>query len=104
MLFNNTFDDSEAKAGAFGLARILGALADTVELVEDIGLVAGWDARTGIADGDSQLAGEPLGAEGNLATGGGEFDGVLDEVDQRLVQPVGVAGDGGGCRLGTGAS
>ncbi len=82
-------DDGETKAGAGGIARRIGL----VEPFEEPDLVLGGDADPGVLDLNRGLLVGLIGAEGNGAPGRGEFDGVVDEVDQHLFHALAIHPD-----------
>jgi len=98
--------DGEAEAGAAVAAG--GGFVDLAEGAEDFLVVFGGDADAGVAHGELEQAlgggrggggagGQRKGAEADLDFAvGGEFDGVVDEVDDDLAEAVDVGDDGGG--------
>ena len=89
--FDDPARDGEPQPGAaFGLGdRIVGLL----KFLEQLFLVRGIDARTGVMDGDAERAIGRRDLDGHFA-GVGELDGVADQVEQHLgeLALVAVAG------------
>jgi hypothetical protein len=66
-----------------GVVRLL-------ELLKQLGLIGGGDARTGIANRDIERSVVRFGLDDHFA-GVGELDGVADQIDQHLRQAPAVA-------------
>ena len=92
--------DGEAEAGAAHGAGVGGV--DLLEALEDVFELVFGDAATEVLDFDDGFdVVDGAGAELDLAAGGGELDGVGDEVGEGLEDAVGVGPDAhgvGGCR------
>lgn len=91
-------DEAETDADAAGFAAEFGAAA--VELFEDPFVVGFGDARALVVDRELEVCGFGGGeADGDGGSGRGMFEGVVDEVDEGLMDggsvPVGF-GQGGG--------
>ena len=93
---DDLFGDGKAEAGAAEAAG--GGRVGLDEGFEDAreGFAGDADAGVGDLDEEGVLAGAAawLGAEEDVA-GGGEFDGVADEVDEDLAEASGVAAEAG---------
>ena len=89
MQSDDVLDYGQAEAGATELARA--ALVHDVETLEQPGQVLGRDARAGVADLDDRFA--TVAAEGEFDFSlVGVFDGIVEQVDEDLLQlePVGT--------------
>ena len=96
----DVFDDGEAEAGAAVFAGAV--LVDAVEAFEEAGEVLGGDAAAAVGDGEDGVAVFGFEAEGD-GGGAGVAEGVGEEVDEGLLEEVGVAADGeGGEGVGVG--
>ena len=96
----DVFDDGEAEAGAAVFAGAV--LVDAVEAFEEAGEVFGGDAAAAVGDGEDGVAVFGFEAEGD-GGGAGVAEGVGEEVDEGLLEEVGVAADGeGGEGVGVG--
>jgi hypothetical protein len=97
----DVLDDGEADADAGGLAAEFGAA--TVEGLENAGAVFGGDAGAVVGDGEGQggWGGAEATGDEDVGMGGGMLDGIVDEVDEGLLDGFAVedgfeGGDGGG--------
>ena len=89
----DVLDDGKAQAGAAVLAGAVGM--DAVEALEEAGEVLGGDAAAVVGDGEEGGAILDPEAEGD-GGGAGVAEGVGEEVDEGLLEEVGVAADGDG--------
>ena len=76
-----------------GQAQTRAAAVAADEAVEDVRLDVERHAAAGVADGQPHLARRPHGRQGHGPAGRGLAQGVLDQVIERLHQPLGVAAD-----------
>ena len=76
-------------------ARAPDQLVGLVEFLFHVGQVLGGDAAARVADGDLHIAHGLSGGDGDDASGLGVFQGVVDDVDEHLAQPVPVPVDRG---------
>ena len=88
---DETLDDGEPQAGALDVAAELGMLlgGGGIEMIQE----ALAHAHAGVPDGEAEMAlprprRELLHDEGDLPASGGVFDGVGQQIDEHLVEPV----------------
>ncbi len=93
---DDVLDDGQAQTGASLLPRSGGV--DTVEALEDARERLLGNARTVIDDRDFDgiPRGIETGGDGDVALGAAVLDGVVDEVDEHLLEAVEVGADGKG--------
>ena len=84
--------DVEAEAGAADAAGQVGV--EPEELLEDPGLLGGWDAEATVADADPYTVARPQKGHANVPAVRGVLDRVFDEVREDSAQLVGVGCDG----------
>mgnify|MGYP007030124482 CR=1 FL=1 len=89
--------ESQPGAAAFGAGAV-----GFVEALEDARQVVGVDACAGITDIEADIFSILPGKEPNFTARRGEFDGVVDEVDQHLFEATGVGWYGGEVRIAFG--
>src|SRR5262249_15165632 len=85
------FDDGQSESGAAGFART--RLVHAVKALEDAGQVFGWDARPRVAHLYRLTIFGVYGEHCDGAAGVIEFDRVVHEVDQNLIEPPPVGVD-----------
>src|ERR1700677_2040632 len=83
-------DDGEAEAGAVDAVGADGIGAE--EALEDVREGFGRDAGAVVGDFEDGLAVGGAAIERNVAAGGGIFDGVIEEIDDDLLDAETVAG------------
>ena len=82
-------DQRESQAVAGGAARAVQAH----ETFEDVGAFVVGDAFAVVSDGDDEVFAVTVGAQADFAAFGGVFDGVVEEVGNRLGDELAVAHD-----------
>ena len=89
VLLDDAAADGEAQAGAAFLAGVGGL--DLLEAVEDGVELVGGDAAAFVDDLEEDGVGGGFGVDTNSGGGGGELDGVGEEIGEDLEDAVGVA-------------
>jgi hypothetical protein len=93
MGFGDGLHDGQAQSGAAGTA--ISSVVGAVEALADARALVRRDAGTVVGDGETHTsAGQRLDAQGDVPVGlGGVGDGVVEEVAQRLGQPIRIGID-----------
>src|SRR5262249_22135041 len=86
----------QAQTGAsrFGITAPGSCLVATVEALEEEGAFGRGDSRSGIRDRESNLAVPACRAQRDTAAVRGELDRVVQQVEENLVQAIGVGQNG----------
>src|SRR5579864_9956 len=80
--------DRQTKAGAAALARA--RLIDAIEAIEDVWQRHLGDADAGIAHFQNAVAFREQAVQAHDATGWREFDGVVEQIDDDLLEPPAI--------------
>lgn len=83
---HDVLDQTETNAGAgdFGVA------VATIEALENFGAFRSGDAWAGVGDDKLEGVWACGGCEGDDSGGGGEFEGVVEEVEEELADGEGI--------------